>query len=136
MNFEGDSVVAKYIPIDLSPYEVRIDSIDNGYHVTPTDGKRAYLPRWQDTFATKEMVGGWNGGNTGILTKFVPAIDIDILDPTAAQIERGCGPELFAGPDPCPHGTGVQAGYIDAHRHTLLEVRPQACRTGWQQAQD
>ena len=94
MNFEGDSVVAKYIPIDLSPYEVRINSIDNGYHVTPTDGKRAYLPRWQDTFATKEMVGGWNGGNTGILTKFVPAIDIDILDPTAAEtvedVARSC----------------------------------------------
>ena len=44
------------------------------------------LPGWQGIFATEEAVRGRGGDNTGGLTKFIPALDIDILDETAAQI--------------------------------------------------
>jgi Bifunctional DNA primase/polymerase, N-terminal len=78
--------MANYVPIELSPYELRIAMIGNGYHPTPCHGKKPFLSGWQGIFATEETVRAWGGDNTGGLTKFIPALDIDILDPTAAQI--------------------------------------------------
>jgi AAA domain len=78
--------MATYVPITLSPYELRIAMIRNGYHPTPLRGKKPVLPEWQKIFATEGMVGGWGEDNTGGLTKFMPVMDIDILDETAAQI--------------------------------------------------
>ena len=80
--------MANYAPIDLAPYDLRIAMIRNGYHPTPLDGKRPRVPGWQAVFATEETANQWRGlgKNTGGLTKFTPALDIDIRDETAAQI--------------------------------------------------
>lgn len=65
-----------------------------GFLPIPTVGKAPPMPGWQDVVATEADIDGWfysydDAFNTGVLTKYTPAIDIDVLDPTvAAEIEH------------------------------------------------
>ena len=111
--------MANYVPIELSPYELRIAMIGNGYHPTPCHGKKPFLSGWQGIFATEEAVRAWGGDNTGGLTKFIPALDIDILDAQAAQIVEDVARPVSEGSDPCPHWPGTQARDPAAHRHAV-----------------
>src|SRR5262245_25461851 len=61
-----------------------------GYLPLPVNGKAPPITGWQDIQATNELINGWeekyaNAANTGILTRTVPAIDIDVLDPVVAD---------------------------------------------------
>jgi hypothetical protein len=77
-----------YDPIGMTPYEVRLAMLANGYTPIPLDGKKPMLNNWQNTVAAKEVVERWGnaGPNTGMLTAATPVLDIDILDEHAAQI--------------------------------------------------
>ena len=61
--------------------------IDNGYDIIPIKEreKKPALNAWQNIDATQEMLEGWlsNGlanCGAGVLTKFTPAVDIDVHD--------------------------------------------------------
>jgi AAA domain/Bifunctional DNA primase/polymerase, N-terminal len=61
-----------------------------GYLPLPVNGKAPPVVGWQDIQATNELINGWedkyaNATNTGILTRTVPAIDIDVLDAAVAD---------------------------------------------------
>jgi hypothetical protein len=61
-----------------------------GYAPLPVNGKAPPFPGWQDIAATDTIIENWESkypeaANTGILTQTVPAIDIDILHPEAAD---------------------------------------------------
>jgi hypothetical protein len=75
-------------PIGMTPLEVRLAMIANGYNPTPLDGKRPLLNGWQNLVATGLLAQQWGniGPNTSMLTRDTPVLDIDILDECAAQI--------------------------------------------------
>jgi hypothetical protein len=65
--------------------------LKNGYEPTPLIGKRPVLDQWQNSRPTAEDIAAWeraypSATNTGVLTRFVPAIDDDVLDPEVADI--------------------------------------------------
>jgi hypothetical protein len=54
------------------------------------NGKAPSIPGWQDIQATNPVIDSWadkyaGATNTGILTRAVPAVDIDVLDPAVAD---------------------------------------------------
>lgn len=60
-----------------------------GYPPLPVNGKEPSIAGWQDIAATNSIIDTWtskyaDATNTGILTRTVPAIDIDIMHPDAA----------------------------------------------------
>jgi Bifunctional DNA primase/polymerase, N-terminal len=60
-----------------------------GYHPIPVNGKAPPIAGWQDIQPTQVLINSWadnyaNATNTGILTRTIPAIDIDVLDPAIA----------------------------------------------------
>ena len=73
-----------------------------GYSPIPVNGKAPPITGWQNIEATDNIIGTWedkhtNAINTGILTRTIPAIDIDVLDPAVADelqeiSERMIGP--------------------------------------------
>jgi hypothetical protein len=71
--------------------ELRMALRRAGFDPLPLDGKRPCLEKWQTKFRSNEItIGLWDelypySTNTGILTKFTPAIDLDILNPDAAD---------------------------------------------------
>jgi Bifunctional DNA primase/polymerase, N-terminal len=61
-----------------------------GYQPIPVNGKAPPLAGWQDIEATNVLIDTWanefnDATNTGILTRNIPAIDIDVLDPAVAD---------------------------------------------------
>lgn len=70
--------------------------IDNGYNIVPImPGKKAPgFDGWQKTQATKVLLKDWlksgySNSGVGVLTKFTPAVDIDVRDgQAAARIEE------------------------------------------------
>jgi hypothetical protein len=86
-----------YDPIGLTQFESRIAAVENGYNVTPLNGKKPMLNNWQNTVATKEMVERWGetGTGTGMLTATTPVFDIDIMDETAGRACRTDNPGLL-----------------------------------------
>jgi hypothetical protein len=75
-----------YDSIGMTPLEVRLAMIANGYNPIPLDGKKPH--GWQNLVATELLAQQWGntGPNTGMVTRDAPALDIDILDEHAAQI--------------------------------------------------
>ncbi len=61
-----------------------------GYSPIPVNGKVPPSAGWQDIEATKALIDGWadkyaDATNTGILTRTIPAVDIDVLDDRVAD---------------------------------------------------
>ena len=61
-----------------------------GYSPIPVNGKAPPIAGWQDIEATTALINSWagkfsNATNTGILTRTIPAIDIDVLDAIVAD---------------------------------------------------
>jgi len=108
----------------MTPLEVRLAMIANGYNPTPLDGKRPLLNGWQNLVATKMLAQQWgnSGPNTGMLTKDTPVVDIDILDEQAAQIVEATA-RLFL-EDKGDSGTRwltTQARCFNAHGQAVQE---------------
>jgi hypothetical protein len=79
--------------------------LKNGYEPTPLVGKRPVLDQWQLSRPTAEDIAAWErthptATNTGILTRYVPAADDDVLDQAVAEIIHGWIRELI--PPGCP----------------------------------
>jgi hypothetical protein len=61
-----------------------------GYKPLPVNGKAPPIPGWQDIVPTTDIITGWedkypDATNTGVLTRNIPAIDIDVLDSAVAD---------------------------------------------------
>jgi hypothetical protein len=75
----------------MSPEEARLGLRDGGYDPIPVNGKIPVLKAWQtrqDT--TRDEIAFWSrthpaAENTGVLTRLTPTLDLDILDPDAAD---------------------------------------------------
>jgi Bifunctional DNA primase/polymerase, N-terminal len=75
----------------LDPTECRLSLLKAGFAPLPLNGKKCLLKEWTAKGATNaNEIRTWgrtypDWTNTGILTRNAPAIDIDILDPEAAE---------------------------------------------------
>jgi AAA domain/Bifunctional DNA primase/polymerase, N-terminal len=74
--------------------------LKSGYEPIPLAGKRPVLDQWQNARPTAEAIAIWekthpNATNTGVLTRYVPAIDDDVLDQEVADIIHGWVRELI-----------------------------------------
>ena len=73
-----------------------------GYAPVPVAGKRPVAEAWQKGMApTAEDILAWqrrwpHATSTGILTRTTPALDIDILDPDAAEAVEGLARRRFS----------------------------------------
>ncbi len=74
----------------MNPTELRHHLHGAGFSPIPVNGKHPVMDEWQKCVATQVEIDSWAEGkyayakNTGVLTKFTPVIDIDILNPDAA----------------------------------------------------
>ena len=69
----------------------------NGFAPIPCSGKAPTIPGWQRKVeASPAEMALWSGANTGALTAYAPTIDIDIIDPEAAELAEQVGRELFS----------------------------------------
>jgi hypothetical protein len=75
----------------MSPTEVRLKLRSAGFSPLPLNGKKPTIDAWQNHHdVTDHEIELWARAhpaaqNTGILTRTTPVLDIDILDPQAAQ---------------------------------------------------
>ena len=79
--------------------------LKNGYEPTPLVGKRPVLDQWQNPRTTAEDVITWertlpHAGNTGVLTRRCPGVDVDVLDQEVADTIHRWVQELI--PPDCP----------------------------------
>jgi hypothetical protein len=85
----------------MSPENVRLTLLANGYCPLPINGKRPMIGGWQKlTDATADQIRLWATTrsaetNTGILTARTPALDLDIRDPDAADAAERLVKEFF-----------------------------------------
>jgi putative DNA primase/helicase len=84
--------------------EVRFAMVTNGYtSIVPVIGKKPVLDQWQKTEnVTRKMLEDWSrncpsANNTGILTKLVPTLDLDLLQEDAAIAAENMVRERFDG---------------------------------------
>jgi hypothetical protein len=76
--------------------------LNNGFIPVACDGKRALVDGWSEIHAPTELLlKTWSEThqrcqNTGILTRFAPAFDIDLLDEDAAQAVEDLTRQWFA----------------------------------------
>jgi hypothetical protein len=71
-----------------------------GYLPLPVNGKAPPIEGWQDIEATNKIINTWESKysdaiNTGILTRTIPTIDIDIMHPDAAAAIEALAREHF-----------------------------------------
>jgi hypothetical protein len=84
-----------------TPATLRLRLRAGGYHPLPCEGKAPPIKGWQTKFdSNDDEIRLWDrtwhlAGNTGLLTKFVPALDIDITDPAAAEAVEALAREHF-----------------------------------------
>ena len=90
----------------MTPYELRLQLLQAGYAPLPLKGKRPVFDNWPARDNTnpdevRRWAIMWPGAqNTGVLTKLTPALDIDILDPEAAEAIEQLARDRFG-----EHGT-------------------------------
>jgi hypothetical protein len=81
--------------------EVRRRLLAGGYSPLPLIGKQPVLKDWQKHDGVSDLeIDFWSkhypaATNTGILTRLVPALDIDVLDPEAAAAVEALAKERF-----------------------------------------
>ena len=77
--------------MQLNPTEVRLRLRQNGYDPLPVINKAPVLKAWETKLGlTEDEIAFWATSfpealSTGVLTKFLPTIDVDVLDPAAAE---------------------------------------------------
>jgi hypothetical protein len=85
-----------------SATEVRIQLLRAGFAPLPADGKKVFLEGWSAKTNTNECeIRLWekvypHWTNTSVLTKFTPAIDIDITNPEATDAVEDLARERFS----------------------------------------
>jgi bifunctional DNA primase/polymerase-like protein len=85
----------------MTPAEVRLTLHRAGFTPLPVVGKRPILDGWQKhTDVTAHEIERWTRAcpaaeNTGILTRLAPVLDIDIVDPEAAEAVERLARERF-----------------------------------------
>ena len=83
------------------PADIRCALLAAGFSPIPLRGKKPAFDEWQKKFETNDAeIQLWgsmwpDATNTGILTKFTPAIDIDIMVPDAAAAIEELAREWF-----------------------------------------
>ena len=93
--------------------EARRRLLAGGYSPLPLIGKRPVFDDWQKRIdVTEHEIEYWSrsapaAANTGILTKFVPTLDIDLLDTTAAVAVEQLARERFEEQGPVLARTGA-----------------------------
>ena len=81
----------------MSVIDVRRQMQINGFAPIPCSGKAPTIPGWQRKVeASPAEMALWSGANTGALTANAPTIDIDIVDPEAAELAEQVARELFS----------------------------------------
>ena len=76
--------------------EIRLALRAKGYSPVPCKGKAPCISEWQTKHESSEAeIRAWPGGNTGILTERTTTLDIDILDPDAAQYVEELVRDMF-----------------------------------------
>jgi hypothetical protein len=74
----------------MAMLEVRLGLLEQGYWPLPVDGKACRMAGWQDrTDTSAQQIKLWPlrwGSNTGALTRWMPTLDLDLLNPEAAYI--------------------------------------------------
>ena len=98
----------------MNPHDQRLLLLRADYDPIPCNGKRPAMDDWAARERTNPAeIGMWSsaGGylfaqNTGLRTKFTPAIDIDIMDPEVAGAIEDLARETFEehGATPCRIG--------------------------------
>jgi hypothetical protein len=79
-----------------TPLDIRVALLAQGYSPLPCKGKAPSIAEWQTKYApTEEEIRAWPGGNTGVLTGNTVVLDIDVLDPDAAQYVEELVREMF-----------------------------------------
>ena len=84
-----------------APCDIRHALLRNGYSPLPVNGKKPPMLEWQHKIQTNAgEIDLWSttwptATNTGILTKFTPAIDIDVMVPPAAEALEQLARETF-----------------------------------------
>lgn len=77
--------------MQLNPTEIRLRLRQNGYDPLPVINKAPVLKAWETKLGlTEDEIAFWATSfpealSTGVLTKFLPTIDVDVLDPAAAE---------------------------------------------------
>jgi Bifunctional DNA primase/polymerase, N-terminal len=72
-----------------------------GYHPVPCEGKAVYMNGWENKFdSSDDEIRLWDqvwhlARNTGVLAKFTPGLDIDIMDAAAADAVEALAREHF-----------------------------------------
>jgi hypothetical protein len=86
-------------PIGLTPLDVRLATVTNGYNTTPLSGKKPLLNDWPKIVATEEIVRLWGnmGPETGMQTADTPVGDIDIMNEHAAELVEKIITECWGG---------------------------------------
>jgi hypothetical protein len=85
----------------LHPASRRIALLANGYAPLPVEGKRPPFKGWQKKIdANAAEIELWEkvypyATSTGVITKFTPAIDIDLVNPEAAKVVEALARERF-----------------------------------------
>ena len=84
--------------------EVRFAMVTNGYtSIIPVIGKKPVLDQWEKTKnVSREMLESWSlncprANNTGILTRLVPTLDLDLLQENAATAAENLVRNRFDG---------------------------------------
>jgi AAA domain/Bifunctional DNA primase/polymerase, N-terminal len=89
------------IAVARTPTAQRLKLLANGYAPLPIEGKRPPLKNWQKkTAANAAEIELWEkvypyATNTGILTQLTPTLDIDIINPEAAEAVEALARERF-----------------------------------------
>ncbi|WLR98615.1 AAA family ATPase [Shinella sumterensis] len=103
---------------ELSPTEIRLRLLENGYLPIPVDGKRPRISGWSSLQSGPADIKSWERAyadhrNTGILTGNVVAIDIDALDEGVCEQLVGRLLEIRdAGLAPCRTGKAPKTLFV------------------------
>lgn len=76
--------------LELTPSEIRLTLVENGYLPIPVNGKRPRIAGWSKIVANPAAISSWERGfadhlNTGILAGHAVAIDVDVMDARMAS---------------------------------------------------
>jgi hypothetical protein len=128
-----------------APSDIRRALLRNGYSPIPVNGKKPTMDEWSKKLETNNSeIDLWSSTwpyarNTGILTKFTPAIDIDVMVPGAAEAIEHLARETFGeNGNILTHQVraGAQARSASPHRRAVQKNRAAIHCARWQRAEN